>query len=239
MNNKIHILMDTNEKGSGRDKALASVAGDDPRFELDGFAELPVDLCFTLEEKSLQCEVKECSDYIQSALGKDGHLFLQYLAMEKTYGMILVLGGDEQVSEAIRTSLWKRYKGKELAFNISQYESRLIDFEANAEALGCPVERWHNQPWKRLLSRADKLLNGGSLLGYRPRPEGERDIAALCVLVPNVGPTRAKSLIDAYGSFGAFVSALQYEKLHGNEIKALCEVDGIGPKTAKAIAEAI
>ncbi len=40
----ILISLDSNEMGSDRAKALAQAVGGDPTYELQGFAELPVDI---------------------------------------------------------------------------------------------------------------------------------------------------------------------------------------------------
>ncbi len=267
MTEKIHLWPDSNETQHSRITELAKVASEDPRFVLEKPREQIVDLCFDLAEysedypkdggrrirdyvhKILNVELKGTSDYIQSALGKEGHLYLQSLSMREptsdplvleSHSMILVLGGDKQISEAIMESLKTRYRGKELAFQIASYTDRLYDFEAKSYALGCPVMRWESSPWKRLLSHSHKILTEGtSLLDYRPRPDNERDVAALCVLCKGLGEVRARSLLQAYGSLGGLVSCMYYEKIHGTAIDSLCKVDGIGKVTARNVVEAI
>jgi hypothetical protein len=118
-----------------------------------------------------------------------------------------------------------------MAFQISSYEKRLIDFEAQCEALGCPVDRWQAMPYTRLLSRVAKKLLGASLMDYRPRPiEGERKIAALAMLLGNgIGSAKAAAILEKFNL-----------KL-APKIKIGCveDVSGIGPKLAARIREKI
>jgi len=47
----ITIILDSNERGSERAKALALAVGGDPTYDLRGFAELPVDMQFHLHKE--------------------------------------------------------------------------------------------------------------------------------------------------------------------------------------------
>lgn len=236
---------DPKEKKESRATKLAKAIADDPRFLMPEFKEIDADVRFEGRQSGLSAlfgdngrkdaqnvELKEASDYVQSALGKDGHLFQQILTLRESGDpcLILVLGGDAEVSDAIKASLTTRYRGQELAFNISSYESRLIDFESQAEALGCPVRRWKSQPWKRLLSLAHKTLTGASLMGYIPRPaENERAATALC-MARSVGEKTAFALMGEYGSIANLCTA-------SLEDLASFKQDGrrIGPKKAEAV----
>lgn len=207
-----------------RAKKLALAINEDPRFEpLEINPDIPVDCQFSIPEarirpierdyegklmhapemvtKIFNVEFKTCPDYISSALGKDGHLYLQHLAMREAghRAMILVIGGDDEVSAAIRASLVTRYRGQELAFQIANYEARLQDFEAQSFAMGIPVMRWKARPFARLLSHAAKVLLDGHLMDYRPRPaEGEREIVAASCLHRGIGPELMKVLLAEY-----------------------------------------
>jgi hypothetical protein len=223
MTGKIQIIMSHNERGSGRDTALARAVAEDARFELPEFADIPVDLQFKIEElqswpidrdyegklwrepemvqKTFSCELKTPADYLASALGNDGHLAMQYLDMAEAGHrcMILVLGSDEDVSQAIYDSLKTRYRGKELAFQVGSYEKRIQDFEANAEALMAPVRRWKARPYARLLSTAHKILTGASLTGYGPRPkEHERELISANCLFRGIGPEILSEVLHDY-----------------------------------------
>ena len=199
--NRISVAISPNERGSDRAKHLALAISEDNRFMLPEFREIDLDVQFSLNREIFNAEFKEVSDYVTSALSPQGHLYMQLLAArEAGYRCgVVVFGGDNQVTEAIIDALKTRYRGKELAFNIASYESRLIDFEANCEAIRCPVWHWQASPWKRLLSHAHKILMGGDLLGYRPRPaEGEREIAAAAMCFKGMGPELMRVLLTDY-----------------------------------------
>jgi hypothetical protein len=160
MNEKIQVLMSHNEKGSGRDTALARAIAEDTRFSLPEFSsEINVDLKFVGEprhighdlmgeeycENVFQAELKLPSDYVSTVLGNDGHGAMQYLDMAEAGHrcMFLVLGSDWEVSRAIEESLiGAGYKGSELAFQKLDYENRIRNFEAQAFGLYAPVFRW-------------------------------------------------------------------------------------------------
>jgi len=235
-----------------RAQSLALACNEDPRFEpLEESSEIPVDCQFSISAmkswpidrdyegnlmrepkmitKIFNCELKEPSDYIQSALGKDGHLYLQHLAMRDAghTAMILVLGGDDEVSVAIRASLVTRYRGQELAFQIANYEARLQDFEAQSFAMGIPVMRWKARQFSRLLSTAAKVLGAPSLMDYRPRPvESERELCAACCLTKGIGPETWQNILREY-QIGLFP-----RKEYAKPIE---EIDGIGKKRAAVI----
>lgn len=235
---KISIQIDSNERGSTRANGLILAAAKDPRFSVPSFAELDVDVCF-LGKNAYLAELKEPADYVSSVLGKNGHLYQQYLSMAEAGQpcMILVLGSDDDVHKAIFESLMTRYHGQERMYQIASYEKRLIDFEANAEVLGCPVERWDSMPYSRLLSRVAKKLEGkASLMDYRPRPaEEERKVAALAMLLGNgIGPEKAKAILEKF----SLELTARWDEDADCEYR-LTDCDGIGPKLEKRIKEKI
>jgi hypothetical protein len=230
-----------------RAKKLALAVAEDPRFmPLEINAEIPVDVQFVLSEYSedypvvggkwirnavnriFNCEFKECADYIVSALGRDGHLYLQHLAMSEAgyRSIIVVLGGDNQVAEAIFQILKTQYHGDELKYEMESYKKRLFDFEAKCFASGIPVMRWQLDPYQRLLSHAHKVLTGADLMDYRPRPvEGERELCATCCLFKNIGPSLASTLLADY--------ELMFCPRPG--ARAVEDLPGFGPKRASVI----
>ena len=251
----IKVTMSSNERGSKRAAGLANALLDDPRFEWVGYENIPVDLQFSYAEYHLhRCldeddnnhafrddiihqfnvELKECSDYISSALGPSGHLYSQVLTMRELEHpcMVLVLGSDDDVTNAIKDATKTRYKGQERAYQIGSYNDRLLDFESNCEALGCRVARWKASPWKRLLSTVHKVLTGGNLMSYRPKPaNGERELAAASMLFGNgIGPQVMKPVIREYKL--ALVP-------RGDFARQPCDMPGIGPKRAAIIEQRI
>lgn len=251
MSEKIQILVDNNEKGSTRAHALILAASSDPRFETPKFAELDIDVQFAITKlqecpidrdyegklwrepelvtKKYNCELKEPGDYVSTVLGPDGHGDLQYLAMAESgdLSMFLVLGSDQDVSKAIYKSLRDRYDGPELDDQRLSYEKRLIDFESQCAALHCPVERWENMPYSRLLSRVAKALLGATLLGYAPRPEeNERELVAASCLFKGIGPKILAEVLRDYDL--CFVPKRDFARQP-------CDMPGIGPKRSAMI----
>jgi len=119
----ISILLDSNERGSDRAKALALAVGGDPTYDLRGFAELPVDMQFHLRqeckkyEQAVACEpcsmgpcvqdlrvnveLKEIPDFWQSK--NTGHLGQQCLEMiaHGSPGFIAVFGSLQETLQAV------------------------------------------------------------------------------------------------------------------------------------------
>lgn len=245
--NRIKVCMAPGE--GDREQDLRIALSHDPRFEpLRIDSGIPVDIQFSIPNPAkisvngefvdlpkyiFNCELKECSDYISSALGKDGHLYCQHLSMRESGhpAMILVLGSDLDVSNAIIDSLQTRYKGKELAFQISNYEARLQDFEAKSFANGIPVMRWKARPFSRLLSTAAQVLGDPSMMSYAPKPsEGERDLVAASLLFRGIGAKTLEPVMAEYRL--ALVPRSTYARQP-------LDMAGIGPKRAKLIEERI
>jgi hypothetical protein len=114
--------------------------------------------------------------------------------------IFLVLGGDQQVSAALKKDLYSRgFRGTELDFKLEESEDRIRDFEAQCFSLRCPVMRWQTNPYKRLLSTAHKVLTGGSLMGYGPRPQDhEREIVACNCLFRGIGEKTLTEVLKEY-----------------------------------------
>jgi ERCC4-type nuclease len=234
-----------------RAKSLEKAIVDDPRFDMPRVdSEIPVDVQFRAQINPtfanidelvaeldrpdiFNCELKECSDYISSVLGKDGHLYCQHMSMRESGhpAMILVLGNDLDVSNAIVESLEDRYKGKELAYQIGNYEARLQDFEAKSFANGIPVMRWKARPFSRLLSTAAQVLGNAEMTGYAPKPaDKEREIVATSLLFRGIGPKTLEPVLKEYEL--ALVP-------RGAYAKPIEEMPGWGPKRCKQIASKV
>jgi hypothetical protein len=242
MSDRIAVYISPNERGSDRAAKLAMAIMEDTRYEIPAFYETGIDLQFVLDglpdyesthgieplaDMRFNVELKEPADYVQSALGKDGHLFMQIQTMREKGDRcaVVVTGNDIDISDAIYNALKTRYRGSELHFQMASYEDRLMDFESNSEALGCPVRRWKN-PWRRLLSLTHKILTGGSLMGYRPKPaNGERDIVAACCLFVGLGPALMATLLEDY--------RLCFVPKPG--ARPIEDLPGFGPKRAAAV----
>lgn len=243
----ISVWMDTNEKGSDRAKAMETTVAGDDRFSWQGFADLPVDLTFEglvpardgdgQAHRLVYTELKEPQDYLQSVLS--GHLYSQILTLQELGlpAFVAVLGGVDDINKAVTESALKRRTAGSKQETVASTIGRLRDFRANAYALGVPV--LYDMTPGDILSHATKILEGGDLMAHRPRPaNGERQVAALCMLVPGVGPKKARALLDHFGSLRGI-----YERVSSAEIidsvSCLQEVDGIGKVRAKSIVEAL
>ena len=157
----------------------------------------------------LHVEIKDFSDagnsdYLSSILS--GHLWTQTLvARERGEPMIIaVLGDDHDIEKAIARAAGEGRKGsKSRCFDIKkfkQYSAMVDGFEAYC--LGCGVQVWHlgyNQ-FPRLLLRVRKILEGGDLAGFAPKPaDGERQAVGLSILAGRgVGPKKARNILDRF-----------------------------------------
>lgn len=204
--------------------------------------EPPFDLQFWQEGRgSVHVELKDFSednnsDYLSSILS--GHLWEQVTAARELGEpfVLAVLGDDSDIQAAIRKAAGHSQKGKKQGFDLRKFEqySALLDgFEANA--LGSGVQVWHlgyNQ-FPRLLLRVRKILEGGDLSGFAPKPSNrERQAVGLSILAGRgIGPSKARKVLEKFslnllpkddGSYG-------YASL------SLEGCDGIGPKLAQQI----
>lgn len=163
----ITILLDSNERGSERAKALALAVGGDPTYDLRGFAELPVDMQFHLHkeckkyEQDVACEpcghgpcvqdlrvnveLKEIPDFWQSK--NTGHLGQQCLEMiaHGSPGFIAVFGSLQEVLESVpKMKMWENMSGCKKPQRRSQMDiqsdiSTARAFCADATACGVPL----------------------------------------------------------------------------------------------------
>jgi hypothetical protein len=227
MPEKIHITMSFNEKGSGRDTALAKAAASDTRFILDDFQDIPSDILFHVGNAIFLTELKEPEDYVSSTLS--GHLYDQVLTMRELSlpGMVLVLGDDKAISEAIKASVMGHKTANSKQMTIATYENLILDFEANSYALGIPVMRWQASPYRRLLSHAHKLLTSADLTSHRPHPAGnERMVAGASMMTKGLGPKVWKDILQHY-------EFRLVRKRHDSP--AIWDIPGIGAKRSDMI----
>lgn len=171
------------------------------------------------------------SDYLSSIL--NGHLWEQVLAareLQQPFALV-VLGDDNDVGAAIRAAANRKHKMD--VEKLMEYYRMVEGFEANCIALGAHVWRLKTDPYKRLLLRVRKILEGGNLDGFIPKPApGERQAVALSILAGRgVGPKKACAILEKFdinllpkdnGSYGYYLPTLE-------------DVPGIGPKLADQI----
>jgi hypothetical protein len=180
---------------------------------------------------TLHIEVKDFSDagnsdYLSSILS--GHLWEQCLAAREIGEpfVIAVLGDDNDVGAAIRKAASRKHRMDPK--KLMQYYEMVEGFEANCIGIGIPVWRLKTDPWKRLLLRVRKILEGGDLSGFCPKPaDGERLTVGLSILAGRgVGPKMAANILKRYN-----LCLIPRDGFCGD----LVDCEGIGPKRAETI----
>ncbi len=250
----IHVSVDSNEAMRPRAVAIRKAVEKDDRFVMAyDMVETPFDLRFDLEDvcekyyedvccepcskgpctkfDTLHMELKDFSeagnsDYLASILS--GHLYEQVLAAREIGEplVIAVLGGDDDVGAAIRKAASRNHRMDPK--KLMQYYEMVEGFEANC--LGCGVRVWRlkTDPWKRLLLRVRKILEGGDISGFAPKPsDGERQVVGLSILAGRgVGPKMAANILQRYN-----LCLMIKDGFCGD----LVDCEGIGPKRAEMI----
>ena len=253
------MSLDPNEAARPRAKYVREAVADDEHFysPIGEKASLPFDMRFYFHQecenlqkdvncepcdqgpcefgKTLHIELKDFSeegnsDYLASIL--NGHLWSQVLAAREIGEplIIAVLGDDRDVNEAIKTAASRNHRVD--AKKLFQYFQMVDGFEANCIGLGIPVWRLKTDPWKRLLLRVRKILEGGDLAGFAPSPaDGERQAVGLSILAgKGIGPAKAKAILEKFS-----VNLLPKDAGHGYYCPQLEDCSGIGPKLAEQI----
>jgi hypothetical protein len=250
----IHVSVDSNEAMRPRAVAIRKAVEKDDRFVMAyDMVETPFDLRFDLEDvcekyyedvccepcskgpctkfDTLHMELKDFSeagnsDYLASILS--GHLWEQCMAAQELGEpmIIAVLGDDRDVNEAIKTAASRNHRVD--AKKLFQYFQMVDGFEANCIGLGIPVWRLKTDPWKRLLLRVRKILEGGDISGFAPKPsDGERQVVGLSILAGRgVGPKMAANILQRYN-----LCLVLRDGCCGD----LVDCEGIGPKRAEMI----
>ena len=189
-------------------------------------------------EKSLHVELKDFSedgnsDYLGSIL--NGHLWAQVLVAREMREplIIVILGDDNDVGAAIRKASGHGNRGHRFdPEKLMEYFRMVEGFEANCIALNIQVWRLKTDPYKRMLLRVRKMLEGGDLSGFAPAPaNGERQAVGLSILAGRgVGPKKAASVLEK------FDVCLRPKVGHTG---GLAGCKGIGPKLEGKIKESI
>ena len=248
----IHASIDSNEAMRPRaDLILKAIASDDHFEEAPG--ETPFDLRFErtdtcenfekvvgcepcdhgpcIKNRVLHIEVKDFSeagnsDYLSSILS--GHLWGQCQAAREIGEpfVIAVLGGDEEVNAACKAAASRKHRLD--VDKMLKYFAMVDGFEANAIGQGIQVWRLKTDPYGRLLLRARKILEGGNLEGFCPKPaDGERQAVGLSILAGRgVGPKMAANILERYN-----LCLILRDGYCGD----LEDCEGIGPKRAETI----
>ena len=231
----IHVTIDSNEAMRPRADLIRKAIETDRHFkEIPPDEPIPFDLEFWTEdniENAIHVELKDFtgdnhSDYLGSILS--GHLYEQVLAARELGEpfVIAVLGDDNDVGAAIRKAASRKHRMDPK--KLMQYYEMVEGFEANCIGLGIPVWRLKTDPWKRLLLRVRKILEGGDLSGFCPKPaDGERLTVGLGILAGRgVGPKMAANILERYN-----LCLVLKDGFCGD----LEDCEGIGPKRAETI----
>ena len=236
----IHVSIDSNEAMRPRAELIRKAVASDHHFkEIPPVEPMPFDLEFWPEDditRALHVELKDftgqaTSDYVNSII--NGHGWGQCQAARKIGEpfIIAVLGDDHDIQAAIRKAAGHGEKGQRGAFDIKKFEqySALVDgFEANCEGCQIRVIKLGYNQFPRLLLRARKILEGGNLEGFCPKPaDGERQAVGLSILAGRgVGPKMAANILKRYN-----LCLILRDGYCGD----LEDCEGIGPKRAEMI----
>ena len=237
----ILVSLNTNEAHRPRSKKIKAVIAEDDNFTLGNLRDCPFDLCFQWEDKAIHVELKDFtgdydlqSDYVASIVNTNGHLYQQILEGRELQDpiIIVVLGDDADVAQAItRIVLLRGLKGQDVVDKIAEYTSMVENFEANCIALNIQVWRLKVNPWKRMILNIQKILQGGDLTAFRPRPViRERQAVGLSILCgKGVGPARSERILEKFH--------LSLSPKEPNTY--LDDCPGIGPKLARVVQNAL
>ena len=231
----IHVSIDSNEAMRPRAEAIRKAIASDHHFkEIPPVEPMPFDLEFWSDgdiTKALHIEIKDFgqnngSDYLSSILS--GHLWEQCQAAREIGEpfVIAVLGGDEEVNAACKAAASRKHRLD--VDKMLKYFAMVDGFEANAIGQGIQVWRLKTDPYGRLLLRARKILEGGDLSGFCPKPaDGERQAVGLSILAGRgVGPKMAANILQRYN-----LCLILKDGYCGD----LTDCVGIGPKRAETI----
>jgi len=105
------------------------------------------------------------------------------------------------------------------------------DFEANCIGMNIQIWRLKIDPWRRMLRCVQKILQGGDLTVFRPKPSvNERQAVGLSILCgKGLGPARASRILEKFD-----ISLVPKEPG-----AYLDDCPGIGPKLATLVQDAL
>jgi hypothetical protein len=237
----IRVSLDTNEFHRARGKKIKAAILKDNHFILNAPRKCPFDLCFQWEEKTINVELKDFtgigepqSDYVASIVNQSGHLYQQILTGRELQDplIIVALGDDAEIVQAISNTVHNRgIRGQEAEDKISEYITMIEDFEANCIGMNIQIWRFKIDPWRRMLQSVQKILQGGDLTVFRPKPSvNERQAVGLSILCgKGLGPARASRILERFDVLLAPKKPDTY----------LDDCQGIGPKLATLVQDAL
>jgi len=206
----IRISLNLDEARRARaQKIKAAIIGND-HFLLDDPTDCPFDLRFQWEGRTINVELKDFtgdsksqSDYVSSIVNRNSHLYRQVLAGRELLDplIIVVLGDDTDIVKAIADIVNNRcIRGQIAEERIIEYACMVEQFEANCIGVNIHVWRLKVNPWRRMLLNVRKILQGGDLIAFRPRPaSGERQAVGLSILCgKGLGPGRANRILERF-----------------------------------------
>lgn len=263
----ILISLDSNERGSERAKALAQAVGGDPAYELQGFAELPVDMRISLyhDEKvdwtmegfkaenvtvhigrEVNVELKEIPDFWASK--NTGHLGQQVLEMVAAGqpAFVAVFGSLQEVLESVpKMKMWENMSGckkpqRRTQMDIVSDISTTRAFCADATACAVPVfflSTNYQQSFSWILSLAKNILTGPNMASWLPRFPVEPRGYQVLCSINGIGDVAAKGLLQAYGGIGQIANEAKFNP----EGLAACKIAGraLGKAKAAKLAEVL
>jgi hypothetical protein len=237
----IRVFLDTNEAHRARAKKIKAAILKDDHFLLDQPRDCPFDLSFQWRGNTINVELKDFtggieshSDYVASIVNQSSHLYRQILRGRELHDtlIVIVLGDDAEVVQAATNIVVNRgLRGQEAENRISEYLSMVQDFEATCIGMNIQVWRLKIDPWMRMLLNVRKIMQGGDLTSFRPRPApGERQAVGLSLLCgKGLGPARCHGILEKFNI------ALLPKKPD----TYMDDCPGIGPKLIAAVQEAL
>ncbi len=205
----VHVVADDREKGSGVIEALAAI--DDATVTVDRLS-----LGDYLVDEWLRAERKTLPDLAVSVA--DGRLFRQAsrLASAPKRAVVLLEGTARDLADSDM-----RREALQGALITLTLRLDLPLLRAKDPAESARLLRYATRQRRR--DRTGAVPRASS--GTRPTGKRERQLYVLQGL-PNVGPTRAERLLEAFGTVEAVMTA---------SVDDLTAVEGIGPKTARSV----
>jgi hypothetical protein len=222
----ISISMDSNEQKSRRAEAIYNVVKKHKdTFRWENFAELPVDIRFQSEDsRYLNCELKEADDLVSSVLS--GHLATQVTMMKEANvpGFIVCIGSVESTLATVPTVMPGKRRARE---EVLRDCSRIKHFCATSYTEGYPVFFWDTDWSTMILYHAADHFNNPSVCDFLKK-KGSPVQEAIISMIPGIGGTTARVLIDQYGTIRnlslATVEVLAETKINGKKLGKKAEI---------------